>query len=98
LLAFEETFEGGSQAKKSGHPSSSKELHLIANNIAASPDGLSLRLLCFGVDDQALRNMISRGELIGVAILVVIGTALIALAPAKQPTEPASRRSISQPH
>src|ERR1700730_4685499 len=35
---------------------------------------------------QALRNMISRGELIGVAILVVIGAALIALAPAKQPT------------
>ena len=33
---------------------------------------------------QALRNMISRGELVGVAILVVIGVALIALAPAKQ--------------
>jgi hypothetical protein len=33
---------------------------------------------------QALRNMISRGELIGVALLVVIGAALIALAPAKQ--------------
>src|SRR5580692_9964668 len=31
---------------------------------------------------QALRNMISRGELIGVALLVVIGAALIALAPA----------------
>ena len=46
---------------------------------------------------QALRNMISRGELIGVAILVVIGAAMIALAPAKQPTEPASRRSY-QPH
>jgi hypothetical protein len=38
---------------------------------------------------QAMRNMISRGELIGVAILVVIGAALIALAPAKQPTGPA---------
>jgi hypothetical protein len=46
---------------------------------------------------QALRNMISRGELIGVAILVVIGAALIALAPAKQPTEPASRRGSYQP-
>jgi hypothetical protein len=34
---------------------------------------------------QALRNMIARGELIGVAVLVVIGVALIALAPAKQP-------------
>jgi tryptophan-rich sensory protein len=34
---------------------------------------------------QALRNMISRGELVGVAILIVIGVALIALAPAKQP-------------
>jgi uncharacterized membrane protein YoaK (UPF0700 family) len=33
---------------------------------------------------QALRNMISRGELLGVAMLVVIGVALIALAPAKQ--------------
>jgi hypothetical protein len=34
---------------------------------------------------QALRNMISRGELAGVAVLLVIGVALIALAPAKQP-------------
>ncbi len=33
---------------------------------------------------QALRNMISRGELVGVAVLFVIGVALIALAPAKQ--------------
>jgi tryptophan-rich sensory protein len=33
---------------------------------------------------QALRNMISRGELVGVAILVVIGITLIALAPGKQ--------------
>src|ERR1700736_3084095 len=36
---------------------------------------------------QAFRNMISRGELVGVALLVVIGVALIALAPAKQPAE-----------
>jgi hypothetical protein len=42
---------------------------------------------------QALRNMISRGELVGVAILVVIGVALIALEPAKQSVAPASRRS-----
>ena len=34
---------------------------------------------------QALRGMVARGELIGVAVLVVIGAALIALAPAKQP-------------
>src|SRR5271165_6989523 len=33
---------------------------------------------------QAFRNLISRGELIGSAVLVVIGVALIALAPAKQ--------------
>ena len=33
---------------------------------------------------QAFGNMISRGELWGVAVLVVIGVALIALAPAKQ--------------
>jgi hypothetical protein len=39
---------------------------------------------------QACRNMVARGELIGVAVLVVIGAALIALAPAKQPTETAS--------
>jgi hypothetical protein len=30
---------------------------------------------------QALRNMIAQGELIGVAVLVLIGAALIALAP-----------------
>jgi len=42
---------------------------------------------------QALRNMISRGELVGVAILVVIGVAVIALEPAKQSAAPASRRS-----
>jgi hypothetical protein len=45
-----------------------------------------------------LRYMISRGELIGVAVLVVIGAVLIALAPAKQLTEPVSRRSSYQPH
>jgi hypothetical protein len=39
---------------------------------------------------QAFRNMISRGELVGVALLVVIGVALIALAPAKQPAEQVS--------
>jgi hypothetical protein len=37
---------------------------------------------------QALRNMISRGELIGVAVLVLIGAALIALAPGEPLTEP----------
>ncbi len=44
---------------------------------------------------QALRNMISRGELIGVAVLVIIGAALIALAPAKQPTIVANEAEIS---
>jgi len=33
---------------------------------------------------QACRNMVARGELIGVAALVIIGAALIALAPSKQ--------------
>jgi hypothetical protein len=33
---------------------------------------------------QAMCNMVARGELIGVAALVVIGAAFIALAPAKQ--------------
>ncbi|MCU1261005.1 MAG: hypothetical protein JWO80_3890 [Bryobacterales bacterium] len=42
---------------------------------------------------QALRNMVSRGELVGVAILVVIGVALIALAPVKQRGVPVSQRS-----
>ena len=35
---------------------------------------------------QALRNMIARGELIGVAVLVVIGVALLVLAPPKRLT------------
>src|SRR5271168_1820891 len=34
---------------------------------------------------QALRNMIGRRELIGSAVLIVIGVALIALSPAKEP-------------
>jgi len=33
---------------------------------------------------QAFRNLIARGELWGVAALVIIGVALIALAPRKQ--------------
>src|SRR5271154_2840665 len=33
---------------------------------------------------QAMRNMVARGELIGVAVLIVIGIVLIALVPAKQ--------------
>ena len=33
---------------------------------------------------QACCHMVARGELIGVAVLIVIGIALIALAPAKQ--------------
>jgi hypothetical protein len=32
---------------------------------------------------QALDNLVSRGELIGVAVLIIIGVALLALAPAK---------------
>jgi len=39
---------------------------------------------------QAFRNLIARGELIGVAALIIIGRALIVLAPAKQPAERAS--------
>ena len=47
---------------------------------------------------QAMRNMISRGELGGVAALIVIGVALIALAPAKQSSAPGSLRgSVYQP-
>ena len=36
---------------------------------------------------QAFRNLIARGELWGVAALVIIGATLVALAPAKQPVE-----------
>jgi hypothetical protein len=39
---------------------------------------------------QAFRNLIARGELVGVAVLIIIGAALIALAPAKQSRELAS--------
>jgi hypothetical protein len=39
---------------------------------------------------QAFRNFIARGELLGVAALVIIGVALIVLAPARQPLQTAS--------
>ncbi len=39
---------------------------------------------------QAFRNLIARGELLGVAVLVIIGAALIVLAPAKQSVEQVS--------
>lgn len=39
---------------------------------------------------QALLGIVARGELIGVAVLVAIGVALIALAPARQPAQPAT--------
>jgi len=37
---------------------------------------------------QALRNIVARDELVGVAALIVIGVALLALAPAKQRAAP----------
>jgi hypothetical protein len=43
------------------------------------------------MSSQALLNMISRRELIGSAVFVVIGLTLIALAPAKQSVELASK-------
>jgi hypothetical protein len=39
---------------------------------------------------QAFRNLVARGELIGSAVLVIIGVALIALAPGKQTLEQVS--------
>src|ERR1700687_1209107 len=39
---------------------------------------------------QAFRNVIPRGELLGVAVLVIIGVSLIALAPAKRSLEQVS--------
>lgn len=47
---------------------------------------------------QAWRNMIARGELIGVAALVIIGVALVALAPGTQVAASASPRSQVQSH
>ena len=47
---------------------------------------------------QAMRNIVSSGEMVGVAALIVIGLALIALAPSKR-AAPAPRPSaIYQPH
>ena len=43
---------------------------------------------------QAFRNLIARGELVGVAALVVIGVALILLAPAKKSGERASAADV----
>jgi hypothetical protein len=40
---------------------------------------------------QAFLRMVARGELVGVAVLFVIGVALVALAPAKQPANQVSR-------
>ena len=39
---------------------------------------------------QALRNYVARTELVGVALLAVIGVTLIVLAPAKRSMQPAS--------
>jgi hypothetical protein len=43
---------------------------------------------------QALLKMIVRGELIGVAVLIVVGVALIALAPGNSLRHPSSRRRL----
>src|ERR1700685_2314259 len=48
---------------------------------------------------QAMRNMVSSGEMVGVAVLIVVGIVLIALAPAKQLAAPApALGSIYQPN
>jgi Family of unknown function (DUF6632) len=47
---------------------------------------------------QACRNMVARGELIGVAVLVIIGGVLIAIAPAKQRLASASQPSQLHSH
>jgi hypothetical protein len=41
---------------------------------------------------QAFRNVVARGELLGVAALIVIGVTLIVLAPANQPVDLLSAR------
>ena len=52
---------------------------------ASQPNRLHSMVDAVVMGTQALLNMISRGELIGVAVLIIIGIALIALAPTKQP-------------
>ena len=47
---------------------------------------------------QACRNMVARGELIGVAVLVIIGALLIALAPSSQFLESASHSGQLHSH
>jgi hypothetical protein len=47
---------------------------------------------------QACRNMVARGELIGVAVLVIIGAVLIALAPSKQLLESPSHSRQLRSH
>ena len=47
---------------------------------------------------QACCNMVPRGELFGVAVLVIIGAALIALAPSKQLLESASHSNQLHSH
>jgi len=46
---------------------------------------------------QAFRNLIARGELLGVAVLVIIGAALIVLAPAKQSVEQVTAAGAEAP-
>ena len=61
------------------HPSAHRSL------IAFTAWSSFAHALVMGV--QAFRHMIARGELLGVAVLIVIGVALIVLAPAKESVE-----------
>ncbi len=45
---------------------------------------------------QAFRGMVARGELIGVAVLFVIGVALIALAPGEFPPDRRRQSAVQQ--
>ena len=47
---------------------------------------------------QAYRNIVARGELIGVAVLAIIGAVLVALAPATQVPASSSPRNQLQSH
>jgi hypothetical protein len=62
------------------HPSASRSL------IAFTAWSSLVHAVLMGT--QALRGMVALGELVGVAVLVVIGVALIVLAPAKPPAAP----------
>ena len=65
----------------SGRVTGHRRLAKVSRPSSRGGRALTTLLLC---RSKAFRNLIARGDLIGSAVLVGIGFALIALAPAKQ--------------